>query len=243
MPTKRERYGVFEYYEALISAFGPQGWWPGETPIEVVVGAILTQNTAWTNVEKAIGNLKRASSLSYNALHRLPEEDLATLIRPAGYFNVKAKRLKSFLNHVSLCHGNLKKFLSLPAERLRAELLSINGIGPETADSIILYAANETEFVVDAYTRRIFARHGFFKADASYNEMKAFFTANLPKDKTVFNEYHALIVKTGKDFCKTRSPLCETCPLGPFLAEKARAHARETNNAPCAPHDPHAPHA
>ncbi|HAO93727.1 MAG: hypothetical protein A2X99_07560 [Deltaproteobacteria bacterium GWB2_55_19] len=234
MLAKRERYGVFEYYEALISAFGPQGWWPGETPIEVAVGAILTQNTAWTNVEKAIGNLKRAGALSYGALHSLPDEDLAALIRPAGYFNVKAKRLKSFLNHVSLCHGNLKAFLGLPPERLRAELLSINGIGPETADSISLYAAGYGEFVVDAYTRRIFARHGFFGADASYDEMKAIFTSNLPEDKTIFNEYHALIVKTGKDFCKTRVPLCKTCPLGPFLDKKAHPHARETNNAPYA---------
>lgn len=226
MMTKREKEsGVFGYYEALIRAFGPQGWWPGETPFEVAIGAILTQNTAWTNVEKAIANLKRAGALSYNALHKLPEKDLAVLIRPAGYFNVKARRLKSFLNHVFLHHGDLKKFLGVEQERLRTELLSINGIGPETADSISLYAAGYGEFVVDAYTRRIFSRHGFFGADASYGEMKALFTSNLPKDKTIFNEYHALIVKTAKDFCKMREPLCEACPLGPFLPKKARCKA------------------
>lgn len=227
---KEKESGVLGYYEALIRAFGPQGWWPGETPIEVAIGAILTQNTAWTNVEKAIANLKRAGALSYGALHKLPEKDLADLIRPAGYFNVKAKRLKSFLDHIFENHGNLKKFLSLPEERLRTELLSINGIGPETADSISLYAAGTSEFVVDAYTRRIFSRHGFFGEDASYDEMKALFTSNLPKDKTIFNEYHALIVKTAKDFCKKRAPQCEACPLGPFLPKKAR-HAGEKTDA------------
>lgn len=226
MTTKREKEsGVFGYYEALIRAFGPQGWWPGETPIEVAVGAILTQNTAWTNVEKAIANLKRAGALSYGALHKLPQDELAALIRPAGYFNVKARRLKSFLDHVFEKHGNLKRFLSVEQERLRAELLTINGIGPETADSISLYAAGYGEFVVDAYTRRIFSRHGFFGPDASYGEMKALFTSNLPKDNTIFNEYHALIVKTAKDFCKKREPLCEACPLGPFLPKKARLQA------------------
>lgn len=217
---------VLEYYEALFTAFGPQGWWPGETPIEVAIGAILTQNTAWTNVEKAIANIKSAEALSEGALRKLPEKDLAALIRPAGYFNIKAKRLKFFLNHIFDNHGGLKRFLSVPQDKLRTELLSINGIGPETADSISLYAAGTPEFVVDAYTRRIFSRHGFFGEDASYDEIKALFIANLPKDSAVFNEYHALIVKTAKDYCKKKEPLCENCPLKPFLPKKAR-HPRE----------------
>ncbi len=206
------------FYSAMLKAFGPQGWWPGETPFEVIIGAILTQNTSWSNVEKAIANLKKEKLLTPKRLHALKAGELAAHIRPAGYFNVKAKRLKNFLDRLFEKHnGNLSRFLKKDAAALREELLSVNGIGPETADSIVLYAANYPEFVVDAYTKRIFSRHKLVKIDAGYEEVKSLFTDNLSPDAQVFNEYHALIVRTGKYFCKNRKPLCGNCPLGAYL--------------------------
>lgn len=207
-----------EYYSSLFSAFGPQGWWPGRTRFEVVTGAILTQNTAWTNVEKAIRNLRERRILNPERMRSLSHDELASLIRPAGYFNIKAKRLRSFLDHLHSEHkGSLDKLLKQDSQKLRAELLSINGIGPETADSIILYAAVLPEFVVDAYTRRIFERHGLLKGGAGYDDVKALFMENLPLDARLFNEYHALIVRTGKDFCRPREPRCASCPLSKHL--------------------------
>lgn len=207
-----------EYYEALYEGFGAQGWWPGETHFEVIVGAILTQNTAWTNVEKAIKNLKAGRFLTPERLYGLGHDELAALIKPAGYFNIKARRLKHFLDHLFANYGgSLNKFLKKDPKELRAELLSINGIGPETADSILLYAAGYPEFVIDAYTKRIFSRHGLSHKDAAYDELKVLFTENLTPDTQLFNEYHALIVKTGKDFCRNRAPLCKGCPLERFL--------------------------
>jgi endonuclease-3 related protein len=206
------------FYSTLYGSLGPQGWWPGRTRFEVIVGAILTQNTSWGNVEKAIKALKRARLLNPARMHSLGVKDLAALIRPAGYFNVKAARLKNFLNHLHLNHGgSIAGFLGLDAGALRRELLGINGIGPETADSIILYAAGEPEFVVDAYTRRIFSRHGLVGEDAGYEELKSLFMENLPREAGLFNEYHALIVKAGKDYCRTRAPLCGACPLKAYL--------------------------
>lgn len=206
------------YYSSLFSAFGPQGWWPGKTRFEVITGAILTQNTAWTNVEKAIRNLREKRVLCPERMRALSHDELASLIRPAGYFNIKAKRLRSFLDHLHFEHkGSLDKLLKQESQKLRRELLSINGIGPETADSIILYAAVRPEFVVDAYTKRIFERHGLVESGAGYDDVKALFMENLPPDARLFNEYHALIVRTGKDFCRPREPRCASCPLSQHL--------------------------
>lgn len=199
-------------YKKLFSAFGHQHWWPGDTPFEVIVGAILTQNTAWTNVEKAIRNLKKAKLLNPKRLHDLSQAELAQHIRPAGYFNIKAKRLKHFLNYLFDNYGgNLNRMFKKRTDALRRELLEVNGIGPETADSILLYAGNHPVFVVDAYTKRIFSRHRIIKADADYYDVQALFMKSL--DVRMFNEYHALIVRVGKDFCRTKKPLCGRCPL------------------------------
>lgn len=213
MKEKNASNEIKKCFDALYSAFGPQGWWPGRTRFEMIVGAILTQNTAWTNVEKAIGRLKASGVLAPEKMRRLDISELAELIRPAGYFNIKAKRLKSFLAHLFENHGGSLDRLLKKRDGLRTELLSINGIGPETADSIMLYAGGHPEFVVDAYTKRIFTRHGLLKNGALYDEIKALFTGNLPEEPRLFNEYHALIVRTGKDFCRKKEPLCEACPL------------------------------
>lgn len=220
----RKRQGVSTgkairgFYKILYKNFGPQGWWPGRTRFEVIVGAILTQNTAWTNVEKAIRNLRKGGLLTPAAMHASELATLSELIRPAGYFNVKALRLKSFTDHLFHLHaGSLTKLFNSTTEELRRELLDIKGIGPETADSIILYAAGRPEFVVDAYTKRILLRHGFVTEDDGYDEVKAFFMDSLPRDAEMYNEYHALIVRTGKEFCRTKEPRCSECPLGEFL--------------------------
>ncbi len=206
-------------YSAMFAAFGAQGWWPGKTRFEVIAGAILTQNTAWTNVEKAIANLKSRGVLSPAKMHGLSLSELASLIRPAGYFNIKAKRLKNFTDYLFKEHnGSLDRLLKQRSPKeLREELLKISGIGPETADSIVLYAANMPEFVVDAYTKRIFSRHLIVKEDAGYEDLKSVFMENLKPDAALFNEYHALIVRTGKDFCRPKEPLCNVCPLNVFL--------------------------
>lgn len=210
-----------KYYEALFKAFGPQGWWPGETRFEVIAGAILTQNTSWSNVEKAIKALKSRGLLVPERMHGISAPELALYIRPAGYFNIKAKRLKNFLSHLFENHGGkINRLLDKKNGKLRDELLSINGIGPETADSILLYAAGRPEFVVDAYTKRIFSRHGFVDNDIDYQGLKNLFMEGLAGDTRLFNEYHALIVRTGKDFCRNRAPLCGACPLGSFLPAK-----------------------
>src|SRR3972149_289701 len=207
-----------KYYDSLFATFGPQGWWPGRTRFEIIIGAILTQNTAWTNVEKAITNLRAKKALNPERMGALAHDEAAGLIRPAGYFNIKAKRLRHFLDHLFANHeGRLEKLFKQETTRLRAELLSINGIGPETADSILLYAGGHTEFVVDAYTKRILERHQIIDNIAEYEDIKALFMQNLPKDIRLFNEYHALIVRTGKDFCRPREPRCKECPLGRFM--------------------------
>ena len=204
-------------FRALLKHFGPQHWWPGRTRLEVCVGAILTQNTAWTNVEHAIRNLRRARALNLPALHVAPLPQLAAWIRPAGYFNVKARRLRAFTTLVTeRFGGRLEKLFALPTTQLRAALLAVNGIGPETADSIMLYAAQQPVFVVDAYTRRFLHRHGWISAKASYDEVATLFTAHLPGDEKLFNEFHALIVALGKNYCRTR-PLCAKCPLRRWL--------------------------
>ncbi len=208
-----------DFYNTMYKEFGPQGWWPGRTRFEIIAGAILTQNTSWSNVEKAIKNLKNERLLTPERMHGVTGARLATHIKSAGYFNVKAKRLKNFLSYLfDSYNGNLGNMLKgRSGTELRRELLGINGIGPETADSIVLYAAGLPEFVVDAYTRRIFSRHGLIRDSAGYEEIKSFFMGNLKPDTRLFNEYHALIVKTGKDFCRGSAPLCGLCPLNRFL--------------------------
>ncbi len=202
-----------EIYELLYEAFGPQHWWPGETPFEVITGAILTQNTSWTNVEKAIANLKSAGHLSAEALYRIELSRLAELIRPAGYYNIKAKRLKTFLEWLFDSYsGNLANIEPIATSRLREELLAIKGIGRETADSILLYALGRPIFVVDAYTARIAVRHGLIEPDADYEQLRELFESNLPQDTQLFNEYHALLVRAGKEFCKPKAR-CPGCPL------------------------------
>lgn len=210
--TSSER--IRTIYDSLLDHYGPQGWWPAETPFECILGSILTQNTAWTNVEKAIGNLRLAGLLSPRALHAVPTDLLAHHIRPSGYFNQKALRIKGFLSHLAREHGgDLEEMLSQPADALRRELLGITGIGPETADSITLYAARLPVFVVDTYTARILGRHGLVGEGAFYTEVQELFERSLAPDTDLFGEYHALLVRTGKEHCRKRSPLCEGCPL------------------------------
>jgi endonuclease-3 related protein len=200
-------------YDRMLERFGPLAWWPAETPFEVCVGAILTQNTAWTNVEKAIIALKQAEVLSPNAMRDIDPEQLARLIRPAGYFNLKSNRLKEFVSWLFHNHsGSLKKMRTGNLQSLRPELLKVCGIGPETADSILLYAAEKSTFVVDAYTRRLFHRLGLLSDDANYDDTQALFMENLPAEVQLFNEYHAQIVEQCKLFCR-KKPLCAGCPL------------------------------
>jgi endonuclease-3 related protein len=207
---------LFMIYRQLLDRFGPQRWWPGETPFEVAVGAILTQNTSWTNVAKAIANLKAAGSLDPLKLHEMDTEELELLIRPAGYFRVKAKRLKSFINWLYERYGgNLKNLEPVGTTRLREELLGISGIGPETADSILLYALNRPIFVVDTYTARVMVRHGLIGPELDYDQLQGLFMSNLEPDPALFNEFHALLVMTGKDYCRPR-PKCSGCPLEPL---------------------------
>ena len=209
----RKTKALLQIYQKMFEALGPRQWWPGETPFEVVIGAILTQNTNWSNVEKAIKNLKTASKLSPEGIYGLSITELAELIKPSGFFNVKAKRVKAFINWLfSRYEGNLSKMFARDLQSLRSELLSVKGIGPETADSILLYAGNMPTFVVDAYTHRIFSRHELIPEESTYDEMKSFFEENLPEDVQLFNEYHALLVNIGKTFCKTKK-VCEPCPL------------------------------
>ena len=200
---------LMEVYHRLFSAYGPQGWWPGDSPFEVIIGAILTQATAWTNVEKAMNNLKKAGILSPEGLKDIPTDELALLIRSSGYFNVKARRLKAFIHHLWDVHdGSLDNMLNTDGPALRRELLSIHGLGEETADDILIYAANKPYFVIDAYTRRIIDRVGLYAGAGSYGEYQRFFHEALPADTRLFNEYHALLVRHGKDVCRP-TPLCE----------------------------------
>jgi endonuclease-3 related protein len=202
-----------EIYKILHEAFGPQHWWPGETPFEIITGAILTQNTNWTNVEKAIANLKTAGCLKPDAIYRIDDKQLAGLIRPAGYYNIKAKRLKNFVKWLFDSYGgDLENLQSAYTDSLRDELLGIKGIGCETADSILLYALGMPVFVVDAYTARIALRHGLIEPGADYEQLRQLFESNLPQDVQLFNEYHALLVRTGKEFCKPKAK-CPGCPL------------------------------
>jgi endonuclease-3 related protein len=214
---------LMEMYQAMHARFGDQHWWPGDTPLEICVGAILTQNTNWTNVEKAVANLKAAGCMSVSALHAKPHAELAELIRPAGYYNIKAKRLKNFVAAAHRDHGdNLggtggdgHGFLDRSVSALREELLSINGIGRETADSIILYAAGKLTFVVDAYTYRILLRHGLIAPEDDYEAVKELLESSLPQSAPLWNDYHAQLVAVGKTYCRPTAQ-CAGCPLEGF---------------------------
>jgi len=202
-----------EIYELLYESFGPQHWWPGEDRFEIIVGAILTQNTNWANVEKAISNLKSANLLTPEKLYQLDVSQFAELIRPAGYFNIKTKRLKNFLSWLFEDYaGQLANLENVSTDQLRAELLAIKGVGRETADSILLYAFDREIFVVDAYTARVAARHSLIEPDADYEQIRELFQSNLPPDVKLFNEYHALLVRVGKEFCRPTAR-CTNCPL------------------------------
>ena len=202
-----------EMYQKLWEAFGPQGWWPGETPFEVILGAILTQNTNWRNVAQVIAGLKEEGLLAPRALREMPDEELARRLRPAGYFNVKARRVKNFLEFFARrFHDSLEEMAQEDLDSLRAALLKVKGIGPETADSILLYALDQPSFVVDAYTHRVLSRHHLAPEACSYGELQELFTENLPADVPLYQEFHALLVRVGKEHCRPR-PLCASCPL------------------------------
>ena len=207
-----------DYLGKALKDLGPQSWWPGETPFEVCVGAILTQNTAWTNVEKAIANLKARGVLDPVTMYALPPVELAQLIRPAGYFNIKTKRLRNFLKFlIDDYAGDLERMKEERTDSLREKLLAVRGIGPETADSILLYALEKPVFVVDAYTKRIFSRHAVLAEEAEYHDIQDHFTRHLDGEARTFNEFHALIVHVGKKWCRPKNPDCENCPWKDYL--------------------------
>ncbi len=206
---------LLKIYNSLYNYFGPLNWWPGDTPFEIMVGAILTQNTSWSNVEKAINNLKKENLLEPRKLYRINQEELAQLIKPSGYYNIKARRLKNFVNiFVNDFEGSAENMFSGDSRELRKKLLNINGVGPETADSILLYAGKRPFFVVDAYTRRIFSRHKLISKDFTYYQIQELFIKNLDKDVKLFNEFHAQIVMLGKTICTSKNPDCAKCPIG-----------------------------
>ena len=226
-PLKPEQLG--SVYKTLRRTFGHQKWWPGETPFEVMIGAILTQNTSWTNVEKAIRNLKKANKLSLDAMHQISTEELAVLIKPSGYFNLKSVRLKNFINFIFLEYGgDLARMFLEKGPVLRKKLLEVKGIGPETADSILLYAAGKSFFVIDAYTKRIFLRHRLkvipdlkklssHLEGMTYDDWQKVFTAHLRRDEALYNDFHAQIVHVAKNHCRKSNPCCEGCPLQTYL--------------------------
>ncbi|MBI2846997.1 MAG: endonuclease III domain-containing protein [Chloroflexi bacterium] len=225
------RDNLLNIYHRLLRRYGPQYWWPAQEPFEVIIGAILTQSAAWVNVEKAIANLKKAKALDPVCLRQMPLEELAHLIYSCGYYNTKALKIKAFVKHLGEHYNdNLAKLLNKDRKVLRSELLSIHGIGEETADSIVLYAAGKPSFVVDAYTRRILHRLGISPDKDSYSAFQALFMQSLPKNTTLFNEYHALLVRHGKEVCR-KLPLCEVCCLGPICATYVQSQiGRSCNN-------------
>jgi endonuclease-3 related protein len=208
-----------EVYERLFTAFGPQHWWPGESPFEVMVGAVLVQNTAWKNVEKAIDNLRQRDLIEPRPLYELPVAELEELIKPAGYFRLKARRLRHLLEFlVEQYDASVDAMFQTDRHTLREQLLSVHGIGPETADSILLYAGEMPAFVVDSYTHRMMARHGWIEYEADYHAIQDHFCYNLEEDVTIYNEFHALIVRLGHLHCR-KKPKCEGCPLAELLID------------------------
>jgi endonuclease-3 related protein len=204
---------LWDLYHKLWETFGPQGWWPGDTPFEVAVGAILTQNTNWTNVARVLDGLKAQGLLGPRRLLKMPVAELARYLRPAGYYNIKAQRLRDFLDFLAdKAQDSMEALTREELEDLRPALLAVRGIGPETADSILLYALDKPTFVVDAYTHRILSRHYLAPENCTYEDLRQLFMNRLPPDVPLYQEYHALLVRLGKEFCRPR-PLCSTCPL------------------------------
>lgn len=222
---KPSRQTLERIYDRLLKAYGPQGWWPAETRFEVMVGAMLTQNTSWTNVEKALANIKAADALTAGALREVPQDDLATLVYPSGYYNGKARKLKALAEYLGRrFDDDIDAMKDVETAELRAELLDVYGIGEETADDIMLYAVGKPVVVVDAYTRRVFARLGLANEDAKYGDLQSLFQGYLAPDPHVYREYHALIVRHANETCR-KSPECESCcllDLCPTGAEKTR---------------------
>jgi endonuclease-3 related protein len=224
MDDQEVKQALLKIYQRLFAQYGPQHWWPAKEPFEVIIGAILTQSAAWTNVEKAIKNLKQAGALTPGAIRQMPQEKLAALIHSCGYYNVKARKLKAFAGWLGEKYkDDLDRLFSQDISELRRQLLDIYGIGEETADSIILYAGNKAVFVIDAYTRRITSRLGIVPKRNSYSALQRLIAANLPADVRLFNEYHALLVKLAKEVCRTQ-PLCRQCCLN--TAGKSAADKR-----------------
>lgn len=216
--ARHARRAIPGFYAALRRRLGPQKWWPAETQFEVIVGAILTQNTTWKNVEQAIENLRREGLLDPARLARVRIQRIERLVRPSGYYRQKARKLKAFLRFLeSEFGGSLDRMFRAPTAELRKKLLAVHGIGPETADAILLYAGNHPVFVIDAYTRRVLARHALADTRVSYDDVQALFHLHLPRKAALFNQYHALLVETGKRWCRAREALCAECPLGHFL--------------------------
>ena len=217
-------------YGRLMDENGPQGWWPSDGPFETIVGAVLTQNTAWANVDKALANLRAADALTPAAIRAMPDDDLAALIRPSGYFNSKVKKLKAIVDHLALYDDDVEQWRSRDAKDLRAELLGVYGIGPETADDIVLYVAELPSFVMDTYTQRIVDRMGLLprrkgRKGYGYDDYQALFEDNLSHEAPLFNEYHALLDAHAKEICRKRDPRCEICVLA-SLCRTGRAHSR-----------------
>jgi endonuclease III related protein len=218
--TRKPVAPLDEYFNALFTHFGPQHWWPGATQFEVIVGAILTQNTSWANVEKALANLRNAKLLFPSKMERVPRRRLERLVRPSGYFRQKARALKEFCEFLRAEYrGSLKRMFATPTIVLREKLLGVFGIGPETADSVLLYAGNHPVFVVDAYTKRILARHGWADQKTKYEDIRWMFERRFPGDLRRLNEFHALIVNAGKSYCRRGQALCGVCPLGRYREE------------------------
>lgn len=204
---------LLQIYDALMAHYGPQGWWPADSTTETIIGTILVQHTAWTNVERAIANLKAQNLLDFRAIHDLEQATLAKVIQPAGTPTVKAQRLQAFAAWLGVRHGFVLDSMSAtPQDVLRRELLAIKGVGPETADCILLYAAQQPAFVIDTYTRRVLSRHLLAESNWGYRQVKDLFEANLPRDVRMFNEFHALLVEVGKKHCR-KAPVCAGCPL------------------------------
>lgn len=214
--SRRPRRPLLDLYRRLLARYGPQGWWPGRTPFEVAVGAVLTQNTSWSNVARAIAGLRAAGALSFRGMRRLPARRLARAIRPSGYYNQKARKLRALLEWLGGrggTRGSLRRALAGPLGEVRESLLAVHGIGPETADSILLYAGGRPVFVIDAYTRRVLERHGLARPGEAYEDLRRLFERGLPRSVRLYNEFHALFVRLGKERCAARRPRCAGCPL------------------------------
>lgn len=225
---------LMEIYKILYEGYGPQHWWPGETPFEIMVGAVLTQNTSWRNVEKAIASLKMNDALDFEAIRQMGKSRLASLIRPSGTFRIKADRLKTFVRFMSENYkGDIGRMMAEDTATLRRDLLRVRGIGPETADSILLYGLKKPVFVVDAYTKRIFSTHGIISEKARYDEVQTLFMESLPHEEKLFNEYHALLVKLAKTLCNRYSK-CDICPLN-SMAHRAWRKAQRMEKARMGP--------